>query len=229
MKKTILRVVLCLGIIAMIFMPILRGTGAKTTKETKNTTTKKEAVQLPESEWKKKQAEGQQPAEKIDLPDATALGDLSPKQLDVLADYKLTGYQIDPENPNKINYSYQLLKATYGATLTVTAEKTDEASFRALLPTTNVGVAQYNGKEITFYERKLLYCTGESAVSDGVKAQVDAGLWEVKYGNTLDEIQDKQAACWYDEGYGYSIVAINLGTSAEDLRTMANQYIDNAK
>lgn len=181
--------------------------------------------------------------EKVKLPDNSEISSAGLdgiKQTDELeGSFVVEGGNKDDEDYflSKYNIGDKTIEYTYteavqeNKNITVTAKKMNEEEYQDFLPAGDTTTAIINGYDCTFISRTVHYVPDDYVPTDRVKANVEKGTTEIKYGSGTEQLLPIQKMYWYDADnqIGYCIEAIGQYYSLEDWSSFSQSYMEKAK
>ncbi len=142
-------------------------------------------------------------------------------------DYYLSEYNI---GNNTIEYTY-IESDEQKKNLTVTANKMSEQEYQDFLPVGDTISAVINGQDCTFISRTVHYVTDDYVPTERVKANVEKGTTEIKYGSGTNQLLPIQKMYWYDaeNQIGYCMEIMGQYYTLEDWSSFVQSYMENAE
>lgn len=142
-------------------------------------------------------------------------------------EYVLSEYNIDSGN---IEYIYTE-SDEQKKNITVTARKMNEQEYEEQLPVGETVNAIINGNQCTFISRTVHYVPYDYVPTERVKANVQKGTTEIKYGSGTEQLLPIQKMYWYDyeNQIGYCAEVMGQYYSLEDWSSFVQSYMENAE
>lgn len=131
-----------------------------------------------------------------------------------------------------IKYNYQASAVTNGERLSITAVAMSQEEYNDMLPKAKTQTTQIGEQTATFNDRSLYYTTDESAeIPTYIQKAEEADNCVIRYGNSLSELLPMQQLMWYSEaeGIAYTLESIARTYTADDMVSLAQDFINNAE